>query len=109
MDRPQNTREAAADLQAPPLAEITGDATATGASDWLSVVPGKVLFALSNTWVGEVTPEWSQDGGTTVYTLAAAKSDNGSWALDMPVAGSVRFNVTAYTSGTITYYVGQGW
>lgn len=105
------------------MADITGTFTATGQSASLTPevtgdIKDSVPFnvSLTGTFVGTVQLErrFTATGGTTWHPITAAATQIGIWTApssetfeECQAGVEYRLNCTAYTSGTVTYRMGQ--
>jgi len=87
-----------------PLSGTLASATTTGS---ITINGGAFNLSLSGTWAGVVVLQRSFNAGSTwlnVQTYSANTEDTGNEPEDNVW---YRLNCTTYTSGTITYRVGQ--
>jgi hypothetical protein len=81
--------------------------TATGQSAVNSALRGDYNASIWATFVGTVALERSFDGGTTWLSVKSVTAPTETAGYEPENGTSYRFNVTAYTSGTVNVRFGQ--
>lgn len=92
------------------MSSVAKSFTATGVSAELTFRPGQgITYAVSGTFVGTVKLERAVNNGAAAYeTLATATAAaTGSYTNESKRDVRVRFNCTAFTSGTIVTAIGD--